>query len=507
MKKIFKISGIFFAVCFASVFLHGCVSCNNNIAPAKAEAKPCIDCGPVTGDNTLAFYYPCDSKACGVLYVEKIAPKQVQVGQEFDYVINVTNVLKYKLTDVKVSEILPSNFTVTSSSPKPSADMTWNLDTLAPNETKQIKITGSAKNEEPMTNCIKISYTPLLCVLTTVIKPSIALTSDSTPEVLSCDKILLTTTVTNNGTGSAMDVLVTTALPSGVETIHGKTSITESIPCLKCGESKTFTYELQASKSGKYTFNATAKAEGNLKAESFATTVVRQPELSIAKTGPEKIYIGRPAKYSITVKNTGDGNAINTVVSDTLPANMSFSSADNNGRLDKNRVLWNLGTLQPNDSKTLNLELVAVSKGSAVNKVSAIGDCCPQVTASATTSVEGIPALLIEVIDLDDPVEVGSGTTYVITVTNQGSADANNVKIVCTLEDSQEYVSCSGATKSEVKGKVISFMPLPKLDPKAQATWNVDVKSVKAGDVRFTVEMNSDELGRPVKETESTNQY
>ena len=45
------------------------------------------------------------------------------------------------------------------------------------------------------------------------------------------------------------------------------------------------------------------------------------------------------------------------------------------------------------------------------------------------------------------------------------------------------------------------------LAPKAKATWEVQVKSIKPGDVRFKVNMNSDQLDRDVEETESTNFY
>ena len=51
------------------------------------------------------------------------------------------------------------------------------------------------------------------------------------------------------------------------------------------------------------------------------------------------------------------------------------------------------------------------------------------------------------------------------------------------------------------------FQPLATLAPKAKATWRVKVKSVGGGDVRFRVSMTSDQLGRPVEETEATNFY
>lgn len=94
-----------------------------------------------------------------------------------------------------------------------------------------------------------------------------------------------------------------------------------------------------------------------------------------------------------------------------------------------------------------------------------------------------------------------------ITATNQGSATDTNIRIVCTLEDNEQYVSSTGATRGSASGNTVTFEPLPSLAPKAQAVWRVTVKAVKAGDVRFTVIMNTDQLTRPVTRNESTHLY
>ena len=145
--------------------------------------------------------------------------------------------------------------------------------------------------------------------------------------------------------------------------------------------------------------------------------------------------------------------------------------------------------------------------GTVRNVAKATATCAEGVSASAQTSIEGIPAVLLEVIDLNDPIEVGGNETYVITATNQGSMADTNIAIVCTLEENETYVSSSGATTGRAEGNKVVFQPLASLAPKAQAQWKVVVKAVKAGDVRFKVTMNTDQLTRPVEETESTNLY
>jgi uncharacterized repeat protein (TIGR01451 family) len=123
------------------------------------------------------------------------------------------------------------------------------------------------------------------------------------------------------------------------------------------------------------------------------------------------------------------------------------------------------------------------------------------------TSVTGIPALALEVVDIEDPVRIGSRATYVIRVENQGSATATNIRIGCLLENNVQYVSSAGATASSQEGQTIRFFPLGSLAPKAQAAWRVVVEAVREGDVRFKAVMNADQLSRPVEETESTHIY
>ena len=121
--------------------------------------------------------------------------------------------------------------------------------------------------------------------------------------------------------------------------------------------------------------------------------------------------------------------------------------------------------------------------------------------------IAGIPAILLELIDEEDPIEVGNNVVYMIRVTNQGSLAGTNIKMDVELEDTMQYISSSGATLATQNGNKISLAPLPSLAPKKQAVWRIVVKAAGSGDVRFGVNMTSDQIDRPVRETESTNFY
>jgi uncharacterized repeat protein (TIGR01451 family) len=153
------------------------------------------------------------------------------------------------------------------------------------------------------------------------------------------------------------------------------------------------------------------------------------------------------------------------------------------------------------------MTIQATRTGMMRNVASVTATCSGTTQAEARTQVVGIPAILLETVDLEDPIEVGANETYQITVTNQGSADGTNIRVVCTLPAEMDYVRSDGPTRATAVGKTVTFAPLARLAPKAKAVYRVVAKGTKAGDVRFKVELNSDQMTSPASETESTHIY
>ena len=229
--------------------------------------------------------------------------------------------------------------------------------------------------------------------------------------------------------------------------------------------------------------------------------------LTINKQGPERIYIGRPVSYEITISNNSDVLAKNTVLEDTIPTGVTGVKATAGAKLSGSKLIWEFGTLEPNTSKNVRVSYTPTKAGTLLNSATASAYCAEAVSTAIRTTVTGIPALSLEVVDIEDPVRVGSRATYVIRVENQGSATATNIRIACALEDYVRYVSSAGATATSTEGQTVRFFPLGSLAPQAKAAWRVIVEAVRPGDVRFKASMNVDQLTRPVEETESTHVY
>ena len=273
------------------------------------------------------------------------------------------------------------------------------------------------------------------------------------------------------------------------------------------GQSKTLTSVLRASRTGSFDNTASASAAGGVEVDASDSVKVTAPSLNVSCEAPENRFEGRPIEVCYTVTNSGDAVANGSALTVDVPVGAEFVSANNGGTLVGTQVQWNLGSLAPEGSEVVCATFRATTAGTVTMTGMATADCADSVSTVCSTEVKGIPAILLEVIDIDDPIEVGGTEEYQITVTNQGSAVGHNIRITCELEDSQEYVSAGGATPGSASGSTITLQPLPTLAPKAKASWSVRVRAVKAGDVRFKVTMLSDEISRDVQETEATNQY
>jgi hypothetical protein len=58
-----------------------------------------------------------------------------------------------------------------------------------------------------------------------------------------------------------------------------------------------------------------------------------------------------------------------------------------------------------------------------------------------------------------------------------------------------------------VQDGIIATAPLASLAPKGVAVWRVVVKAKQPGDVRFKIQLSSDQFVKPINEEESTLLY
>lgn len=229
--------------------------------------------------------------------------------------------------------------------------------------------------------------------------------------------------------------------------------------------------------------------------------------LTMACAMPDSVLLGRPIQVCLTVVNSGNVSESATTLVLPVPAGAAVTRITDGGTLADGRVTWQLPALAANTGKQVCATFASRQLGELAFTANARGASGVAAETACSTKLIGIPAILLEVVDLEDPIEVGKEATYEIRVTNQGSATGTNIRLTATLPASQSYVSGSGVTTLTEQERAVTFAPLAQLEPKAVATWRVVVKAAAADDARFKVELLSDQFTQPIVETESTQQY
>src|SRR5262249_59387855 len=119
-----------------------------------------------------------------------------------------------------------------------------------------------------------------------------------------------------------------------------------------------------------------------------------------------------------------------------------------------------LGEVAPGQTREVKLEVQAVNAGDFEHKAIASGARGLRAESKLVTRVEGLSALLLEMVDTEDPIEVGGETAYEVRITNTGTKNETDIKLVATLPDRMQFKNAQGPVRYREEGKTIIFEPL-----------------------------------------------
>lgn len=486
-------------------------------ASARSTGKSADGAGDQMAE---AMAYPTGDRKTSTLLLEKTGPKAIRVGQPYQYQLKLTNLTDAPLGGVAIREHLGEGFTVSNSDVKPTQEdgqNVYQIGELKARESRTIAITGTAAGTTPISSCTSVTFNPTLCTVAQVIAPQVTVAKAGPAQADVCEEIVYKYTVTNTGTGAETNVKVEDKLPDGLTTVDGKNVVAFTVDEVPQGKSREFTARLKAARTGDYSSQATATSlSGNVQSAAVATKVVA-PELKVAVKGPEREFIGKTVTYDVSVQNSGSAPAREaTLAFNGAPKDARLVAVGNEGagegeaRTAAARVGNDgaLGEIAPGQTRLYRVTVPATEAGTITVNAVAKARCATDATAMASTRVEAIPALLLEVVDNTDPIRIGENVVYTITVKNQGTGNDSNVSVTATLPTELQFVQAGGVTKSAApQGQVVRFAPVGTLAPGKFAEWTLEAKAIKAGDVRFQLDMNSDSLGKNVVETEATRLY
>ena len=458
------------------------------VAPATA------DCGPSEIRTAL-------------VHALKRMPAEVTLGEEFSYEIVVTAL--EEIGNVAVIDTLPKGAVYVRSEPPAQISgeqIGWRFAEIRKGQSQTIRITLRAQQEGAFCSCYTVSADPRACAAFVVGRPLLEISKSGPATARVGSEVTYTITVRNAGTSVVRDVVVTDAVPNGLAHSSGQPSLSFNVGNLAPNESKQMPVTFTAKQRGRTCNIAVANSSNAGRVQAEACTIINEPRLELAKTGLREQYTNKKAEYTIVVANTGDVPLANVTVTDTAPPNTSIVAAPG-ASLSGNTAVWNIPSMEVGERKSLNVTLTSALAGEHCNSATVATAEGLNASSQACTIWKGYAGLLLEMIDTVDPIQIGEGTDYVITITNQGTADDTNITTVMQFPAEIQPLSASGDSAGRVDGQTVTFAPYPRLAPKQAIRWTIKAKGVIAGDARTKVYYTSDLIKPSVSKEESTHVY
>ncbi len=436
---------------------------------------------------------------------------QLNLGQDCDCELIVTNKGRSTAQHIAVEASLPHAVHVAFTDPDPElADgpLSWRIESLEPGETRKIQLIVVPHESGPIEATALVRYSASSRQTFDVSQPMLQIAVEGPSQVNVGEPAPQTVTVTNPGDGIAANVKLEAAIPEGLEHSRGKRLLMD-IGSLNPGETRTVRLALAAVTGGQHIVQVEARADSNLVQNAVAQVEVVAPSLTATIDGPALRYLGREATYTLRVRNDGHVASDNVRLMHKVPEGFDFVRADRGAQFDEaTRVLsWFVGRLDSAQSVELKVTLNPTQLGEFDHLVRAISEHGARSDVQLNTRVEGVATLVMDITDLDDPVEVGRETAYEIRIKNEGTASAHQVGLVCELPGGMSFQKASGPDAHKAAGSNVTFQPHRELPAGETLTYRVHVTGQRAGDVRFRCRLASESIQEPLTSEELTKFY
>jgi uncharacterized repeat protein (TIGR01451 family) len=467
-----------------------------------------------------------------VSVVKTGTPATVLAGNQITYTMTVSNGGPAAADNVVLTDVLPVGTTFVSvassqgTSANNSGTINANLGTIAAGGSATVTLVvtaaSSLADNATVSNTATVTSDYLdtnsanntSTIVTNVDRlVDLAITKTDSPDpVLVNGQLTYTLSVINNGPSNASGVVITDVIPATLTIVSATSAsatantvgntVTFTVGNLNSGSTATATIVVSVNDITITTVANTAtvtstETDSNSANNTSTTNTAVTPvaDLRIAKTdSADPVIAGGTMSYTLTVTNDGPSAATNVVVTDVLPAGLTFNSATASQGTVANAsgtVTANLGNLANGASATvtINVTVSPTATGTISNTATVTGtqtdDDATNNSDTETTAVNAQVDLAVTKTDGLTSVTSGNNLTYTIVVTNNGPSQATNVNLTDALPATLTYGS---HTVSQGTGTITGqnfSAALGTLAPGASAT--VTIVAAVAGTATGTI--------------------
>lgn len=432
--------------------------------------------------NNLASVSEPSSQSAD-LTMTKVAGAGFVAGETGTFTLTVTNTGPSDATAVVVTDPIPAGMTLVSAagagwtcSEVPAGVVRCTRPTLAADTSADITVTfniASALRGEVSNTASVTSSTPdpgagnngdtATKTLSTAVDVGIVKTSTGT--LIPGGRYTWTLAVTNSGPSTATTVQVADSLPGGVTAIAAggsnasctisATKVDCTIATLAVGATETITVEVAVDAalvdaiSNTATVKA-AEADGDPSNDSSTNGPIEpapSADLAVHKSH-DSVVAGSVGTWTIVASNLGPSDARDVVITDDLPAGISFVAATGNGMTCTSTgstvTCTYSGSLAPGAQAIVSLQgtVDATMTSSVTNHAETAGSTAdPSLDNNAVDDLTEIDRkAIIAVTDAtitNGPVVVGEPINWAVSYRNLGTSAASEAKLTVELSEGQ----------------------------------------------------------------------
>jgi uncharacterized repeat protein (TIGR01451 family) len=449
------------------------------------------------------------------------APEPVDQGTNLVYTLTATNNGPSAAPAATITAPIPAGATFVSASggiTPVGGNLTFNLSNLAVGAASAQVVTFTIQPSivGPLAETVMIASTTAdlnlannTATIHSTVAPvaDLAVTDTASPEpVNQTQSLTYTLKVTNNGPSPATAVTLVDTLDPGVSYtsdngggVVAGNMVTFNLGTLNAGASKTVMVVATVNARHSVSNSATAStptADLNLQNNTAMAVSTVNPIADIALTGvssPEPVDVGSNLTYTLTLTNNGPSSSSGILVTDTLPAGITFVSASSGGVLVGSNVQFALANpLASGASTTLTIVVTPGAAGPIVDTASVASETTDLVAGNNETTINSTvnPVADLAMTNSTDVSTVVqfNNVTFHVKVTNNGPSPATNVTLTDTMPTNAAFVWATGGVTPS--GSTLTFN-VGSLAAGASATYDIVLQAFLVGTNTDTVTASS----------------